>query len=87
MVIRKLLGGFSAGNWCGLDLLHALISVGRRREGLASLDEVMVALTTGELHLLDVRHAYCGLLEACCMPGGVGSAPGARVDRGANPLV
>jgi tetratricopeptide (TPR) repeat protein len=44
---------------------RALIRLGRCREGVAALDEVIVALTTGELHLLDVGHAFCGLLEAC----------------------
>lgn len=44
---------------------RALIRLGRTREGLAALDEVMVALTTGELHRLLVGHTYCGLLEAC----------------------
>src|SRR5262245_54662524 len=39
--------------------------LGRAREGMASLDQVMVALTTGELHLLNVGHTYCGLLDAC----------------------
>jgi hypothetical protein len=32
---------------------------------MASLDSGMVALTTGELHLLAVGHSYCGLLDAC----------------------
>jgi ATP/maltotriose-dependent transcriptional regulator MalT len=36
-----------------------------RGEGLAALDEVMVAATTGELHLLAVGHTYCGVIEAC----------------------
>jgi DNA-binding CsgD family transcriptional regulator len=44
---------------------RALIRLGRCREGLACLDVVMVALTTGEMHLLNWGHAYCGLLEAC----------------------
>jgi hypothetical protein len=39
--------------------------LGRSREGMASLDQVMIGLTTGELHLLNVGHAYCGLLDAC----------------------
>jgi DNA-binding CsgD family transcriptional regulator/tetratricopeptide (TPR) repeat protein len=44
---------------------RALIRVGRCREGVAALDQVMVALTTGELHLLGMGHTYCGLLDAC----------------------
>jgi DNA-binding CsgD family transcriptional regulator len=44
---------------------RALIRLGLRGEGLAALDEVMVAATTGELHLLAVGHTYCGVIEAC----------------------
>jgi DNA-binding CsgD family transcriptional regulator len=44
---------------------RALIRLGRCREGMAALDEVMVAATTGELHPLDIGHSYCGVLEAC----------------------
>jgi DNA-binding NarL/FixJ family response regulator len=44
---------------------RGLIRLGRCREGLTALDGVMVALTTGDLHLLNVGHTYCGLLEAC----------------------
>jgi hypothetical protein len=32
---------------------------------MAALDEVMVAATTGELHLLNLGHTYCGVLDAC----------------------
>jgi DNA-binding CsgD family transcriptional regulator len=44
---------------------RALIRLGARGEGLAALDEVMVAATTGELHPLAVGHTYCGVIEAC----------------------
>ncbi|HEY1295965.1 MAG TPA: LuxR C-terminal-related transcriptional regulator [Chloroflexota bacterium] len=44
---------------------RALIRQGNCREGMAALDEVMVAATNGELHLLNLGHAYCGLLQAC----------------------
>jgi DNA-binding CsgD family transcriptional regulator len=44
---------------------RALIRLGRWREGMAALDEVMIAATTGELHPLVVGHTYCGLLDAC----------------------
>jgi ATP/maltotriose-dependent transcriptional regulator MalT len=44
---------------------RVLIRLGNCREGLAALDEVMVAATNGELHLLTLGHTYCGLLEAC----------------------
>jgi DNA-binding CsgD family transcriptional regulator len=44
---------------------RVLIRVGKCGEGLAALDEVMVAATNGELHLLTLGHTYCGLLEAC----------------------
>jgi ATP/maltotriose-dependent transcriptional regulator MalT len=32
---------------------------------MAALDEVMVAVTSDELHPLVVGHAYCGMLQAC----------------------
>lgn len=44
---------------------RALIHLGQCAEGMAALDEVMVAVTTGELHPLWVGHAYCGVLQAC----------------------
>jgi hypothetical protein len=44
---------------------RVLIRLGNSRVGLAALDEVMVAATNGELHLLTLGHTYCGLLEAC----------------------
>jgi DNA-binding CsgD family transcriptional regulator/tetratricopeptide (TPR) repeat protein len=44
---------------------RALISLGLHGEGMAALDELMVAATTGELHLLVLGHTYCGVIEAC----------------------
>jgi DNA-binding CsgD family transcriptional regulator len=44
---------------------RALIRLGLAGEGLAALDEVMVAVTTGEVSLWLAGHAYCGVLEAC----------------------
>jgi DNA-binding CsgD family transcriptional regulator/tetratricopeptide (TPR) repeat protein len=44
---------------------RALIRLGLCGEGVAALDEVMVAATTGEVSPLLVGHAYCGVLEAC----------------------
>jgi DNA-binding CsgD family transcriptional regulator len=44
---------------------RALIWCDRIAEGMATLDEVMVALTAGEVSPLNIGHMYCGVLEAC----------------------
>jgi DNA-binding CsgD family transcriptional regulator len=44
---------------------RALIQLGLAGEGIAALDEVMVAATTGDVSPLLVGHVYCGVLEAC----------------------
>lgn len=49
----------------GHGLGRALIQLGSPEEGMAALDEVMVAVATGEVSLLLVGHIYCGVLEAC----------------------
>jgi DNA-binding CsgD family transcriptional regulator len=42
-----------------------LIGLGRPTEGFALLDEVMVAVTTGEVSSFTVGLAYCAVLEVC----------------------
>lgn len=49
----------------GHGLGRALIGSGRIAEGMAILDEVMVAATAGEVSPMIVGDLYCGLLEAC----------------------
>lgn len=44
---------------------RALIRLGLTGEGLAVLDEVMVAVTSGEVSPMVVGDIYCGVLEAC----------------------
>src|SRR5262249_48065431 len=44
---------------------RALVRLGAYAEGMASLDEVMVAVASDELSPLLVGHIYCGVLEAC----------------------
>jgi DNA-binding CsgD family transcriptional regulator len=47
----------------GLGILH--IRLGRVREGLALLDEAMVALTAGELSPIVNGFVYCGVIMGC----------------------
>ena len=44
---------------------RALIRLGQIGEGMAVLDEVMLAATSGEVSLLLVGNVYCGVLEGC----------------------
>ena len=44
---------------------RALIKMGRLAEGLALLDEVMVAVTAGELTPLSMGDIYCSVIDAC----------------------
>jgi hypothetical protein len=44
---------------------RALIRLGLTDQGMAMLDEVMVAVATGEVSPLIVGNVYCGVLEAC----------------------
>jgi DNA-binding CsgD family transcriptional regulator len=44
---------------------RALIRLGRTAEGMALLDEVMVAVTSGEVSPIIVGDVYCSVIEAC----------------------
>lgn len=44
---------------------RALIRLGQTGEGMALLDELMVAVTTGEVSPIVVGDVYCGVLSAC----------------------
>jgi ATP/maltotriose-dependent transcriptional regulator MalT len=44
---------------------HVLVRLGRAREGLALLDEAMVAASTGELSPIVTGIVYCGVILAC----------------------
>lgn len=44
---------------------RALLRLGLAGEGMAVLDEAMVAVAAGEVSPLLVGHIYCGVLEAC----------------------
>jgi len=44
---------------------RALIRLGRFEEGMAALDEAIVAVAAGELSPMVIGDLYCGVLEAC----------------------
>jgi DNA-binding CsgD family transcriptional regulator len=44
---------------------QALTRLGEIAEGMALLDEVMVAVTAGEVSAVVVGNAYCGVIQAC----------------------
>ena len=44
---------------------YALLHSGKVREGLARLDEAMVAITAGEVSPVVAGHVYCAMIEAC----------------------
>ena len=51
---------------CARHLLgRALMSRGKRGEGLALLDEAMVAVTTGEVSPIMTGLIYCSVIDAC----------------------
>ncbi|MCK0112514.1 LuxR C-terminal-related transcriptional regulator [Ornithinimicrobium sp. F0845] len=51
---------------------RAMIYQGRVPDGLARLDEAMVALTTGEVSPIMAGHLYCAMVEGCQEVGDVG---------------
>ena len=44
---------------------RSLIRLGKTAEGLALLDEAMIAVTAGEISPLNAGGIYCGVLDAC----------------------
>ena len=49
----------------GLGMGQALIAQGQTARGIASLDEVMVGVATGEASPVVAGITYCGVIEAC----------------------
>ena len=64
---------------------HLLIKEGLVSDGLALLDECMVAVTTGDMGPIVSGIVYCGVILACLDAYDV--APRTGVDRGAHPVV
>src|SRR5688572_5763912 len=48
-----------------MDLGHALLELGRAREGLRLVDESMVAVTSGELSPIVAGILYCNTISVC----------------------
>jgi DNA-binding CsgD family transcriptional regulator len=63
--IARRCGDLNLIAMAGLGRGRALVRCGRIAEGMAVLDEVMVAVTTGEVSPMVVGSVYCGALEAC----------------------
>jgi len=58
-------GDRDLGVLAGLGRGHALVRTGEKARGLAMLDEVMVAVTAGEVSPIMKGLAYCAVIEIC----------------------
>jgi hypothetical protein len=67
-------------SFAGMARGLALIRLGETTQGVASIDEAMVAVTAGEVTAMIAGIVYCGVIGAC--QGDIRSAASAGVDRG-----
>jgi DNA-binding CsgD family transcriptional regulator len=63
--IGKRFNDATLGAMAGHGLGRALVALGRTAEGMAALDEVMVAVVGGEVSPVAAGDLYCGVIEAC----------------------
>ncbi len=64
-VIARRFGDTTLRAMAGHGRGRALIRMGMTSEGMAALDDVIVAVATGEVSPIGIGNLYCGVLEAC----------------------
>jgi DNA-binding CsgD family transcriptional regulator len=63
--IGRRFGDTDLATLAGFGRGQSLIRVGRSVEGMTTLDEIMIAVTAGEVSAMLVGLVYCGVISAC----------------------